>query len=103
MGNGREHDDLRWTTRLQQFEQQLGEQKVAEVADGDGHVLAGYSQGAAVAAFMAWDGLLDAVGLILVAPPIIRSRVWDPQVDWPVPTYMVVGEHDHSLPDCIER
>lgn len=66
-------------------------------------VLAGYSQGAGVAAFMAWDGLLDAVGLILVAPPIIRSRVWDPQVDRPVPNYMVVGEHDHSLPDCIER
>lgn len=65
-------------------------------------VLAGYSQGAGVAAFLAWDGVLEPVGLILMAPPIFRSRVWDPQADQRVPTYMVVGQHDHSLSGCLE-
>lgn len=63
-------------------------------------VLAGYSQGGGVAASLAWDGLLEVVGLILVAPSLSQER-WDPQSHVRVPTYIVVGEHDRYLPRCL--
>ena len=64
-------------------------------------VLAGYSQGGRVAASLAWEGLLEVVGLILMAPSL-QQRVWDPQSHRQVPTYVVVGELDRSLPECLE-
>lgn len=64
-------------------------------------VVAGYSQGAGVAALLAWEGRLDARGLIL-ATPSLRDEPWAADSDAGVPTFIVVGEHDRSLDDCVE-
>jgi predicted esterase len=63
-------------------------------------VLAGWSQGGWVAANIAWEGLLDVVGLVLVAPSI-GEAVWDPDLHRGVPSYIVVGELDRYLPGCL--
>ena len=64
-------------------------------------VLAGYSQGGGVAADLAWAGTVDVAGLILVAPAL-GTRRWDSNAPRGVPAYIVVGEHDRFLQDCLE-
>jgi predicted esterase len=64
-------------------------------------VLAGWSQGAGVAAMLAWEGPLGSIGLVLMAPSF-HQRTWDVPSYRPVPTYIVVGELDHPyLPGCL--
>ncbi len=64
-------------------------------------VLAGYSQGSAVAALLAWDAWVAAAGLVLIAPSV-RRPTWDPGAHRGVPAYLVIGEHDWALPGILE-
>ena len=56
-------------------------------------VMSGYSQGARLAATAAWDGLVDASGLILSAAAL-PVEGWTGSRRTPVPMYAVIGTED---------
>lgn len=58
-------------------------------------VLSGYSQGARIAAEVAWNGLVDVSGLILSAAGL-QPEVWEESKKRPVPLYVVVGTKDYA-------
>jgi len=53
-------------------------------------VMTGFSQGAVLAANAAWNGLIDASGLILAAPGVAVD-IWEESKQRPVPLFAVVG------------
>jgi predicted esterase len=53
-------------------------------------VMAGFSQGAVLAAKAAWNGLIDASGLILAGPGV-PATTWEESKRRPVPLYAVAG------------
>jgi predicted esterase len=53
-------------------------------------VMAGFSQGAVLAAKAAWNGLIDVSGLILAGPGV-PATTWEESKRRPVPLYAVVG------------
>ena len=61
-------------------------------------ILAGWSQGAGLAAVFAWTGALEVKGLLLLGPGFPHD--WDPSTHHRVPTYIVIGEHDFNLGSC---
>jgi predicted esterase len=63
---------------------------------GEPTFLSGFSQGCAQAAWWAWNGHVEADGVILFA--VSRLAEWEPTSHRPVPTYMVVGDRDFGLP-----
>jgi predicted esterase len=56
-------------------------------------VMSGYSQGARMAAKVAWNGLVKTSGLILSAPTL-APEVWTESQRSPIPLYAVVGTDD---------
>ncbi len=64
-------------------------------------VLSGFSQGGGVAAALAWEGAVEASGLVLVCPSLGPLR-WDPGSHRRVPTYIIAGDLDRYLPACLE-
>lgn len=64
-------------------------------------VLAGFSQGSGVAAWLGWKGLLDTTGLLLMAHTI-RSVRWDPKTDRRLPTYIMIGDEDWGLQAALD-
>lgn len=56
-------------------------------------VMSGYSQGARMAAKVAWNGLVRTSGLILSAPTL-APEVWTESQRSPIPLYAVVGTDD---------
>ena len=62
-------------------------------------VLAGFSQGAGIAARAAWNGVVDAIGLIMSAGTV-PSDIWTGSARRSVPTYAVVGTEDGAYPTC---
>lgn len=63
-------------------------------------VLSGYSQGARIAAEAAWNGLIDAAGLILSAAGL-QPEVWENSKKRLVPMYLVVGTKDYAYEPSI--
>lgn len=61
-------------------------------------VLSGFSQGSNLAAKVAWDGDVEAVGLILFAGP--APDPWPTSRQRPVPTYIFVGDEDGARENC---
>lgn len=64
-------------------------------------VIAGFSQGAAMAAKAAWNGAISATGLLLSAATL-PTDLWGTSQRRPVPMYAVVGTVDRAYRQCIE-
>lgn len=64
-------------------------------------VLAGFSQGGRLAAKAAWDGDVEATGLITVAAGL-STELWANSQQRSVPTYVLIGTADGGYDDCQE-
>lgn len=64
-------------------------------------VLAGFSQGASMAAKAAWNNAISATGLILSAATL-PTDLWETSQKRPVPLYAVVGTVDRAYHHCTE-
>lgn len=61
-------------------------------------MLSGFSQGSHLAAKTAWDGEVEAAGLILLAGP--SPEAWSMSRARPVPSFIFVGAEDSALDGC---
>ncbi|HZD24403.1 MAG TPA: hypothetical protein VE569_13550 [Acidimicrobiia bacterium] len=74
--------------------------EIGEVELVEPIVLAGFSQGARLAAKSAWDGNVDATGLVLTAA-VLTPKLWEESGQRQIPTYVLTGTEDGGYEGCV--